>query len=450
MWSYERLAELIEQKINDRRPEELQQRLQYANIFELTRAFAILPPEIQSRFLELIELDKSVRIIKLSLRLGIPLKPFLKKATPEFLVKLIAACDPDDARKLLHLMPDKEAQETLETMPIAEATTIRKLDIYPRDTIGSLMNPNVISLLETLSIKEALEEIRTNVKAEMVFYLYVTDKETHLKGVVSLRKLVTAEPELSVKDIMDTRFVTAQTSMDYQEVKDIFEKTGYLALPVVDFAGKLAGIVSRDDVTQKLQQETENDLFHINRVSPQEFHGAPLHKIIPLRLPWLAASLIGGILNAMILNQYTHLLEVLIVLTVFIPVLLGLGETVATQTSTLIIRGLAIGLLENKQIRSLIYKELFTGLVLGLASGLALGGFAYLWTHTLVVGIILMLSVTLSITVASLVGTIVPLIFKALDIDPALASSSFVLTASDLGTISLYLLIAAQMLSRYH
>ncbi len=447
MRSYERLAEIIEEYIQQKKYDELRHRLEYANTFELTRAFSKLSSGIQCQFLELIELEKSARIMKLSLRLGIPLKSFLNRASKEYVIKLLAACDPDDARILLQLLPNKEAAETLNTMPVAEASTIRKLGIYPGDTTGSLMNPNVISLRETQTLKEALEEIRGNAKAEMVFYLYVTDKDKHLKGVVSLRKLVTSDPGLRVQDIMDTRIVFTRTSMDYQEVREIFEKTGYLALPVLDFAGKLAGMVSRDDVTQKLQQETEAELFHISRVSPQEFHGAPLHKIIPLRLPWLGASLIGGLLNALILSQYTQLLGVLIVLTLFIPVLLGLAETVATQTSTLIIRGIATGLLENNRLRGLIFKELLTGLILGLLSGLLLGTITYLWTQTIIVGIILAISVTISITLATLLGTAIPLIFKALDIDPALASSSFVLTSSDLCTISIYLITSAQLLS---
>jgi magnesium transporter len=259
--------------------------------------------------------------------------------------------------------------------------------------------------------------------------------------------LVLAPPHETVKTIKSKDIISIYVHQSLDEIMEVFEKSDYLAIPVVSKSGKLLGMISRDDVLQRQQDDTEDDLFRLNRVNPEEFRGAPLLKIIPFRLPWLAASMLGGLLNALILSHYTKLLEVVIILSLYIPVLLGLAETVATQTSTLIIRGIETGQLASMRFRQMLFKEIFVGLLLGFISGVILGVLTYLWTGMANIGMILTFSVCLSVTIASIFGTVVPLVMKALKFDPAVASSPFILSGSDICAISIYLYTAALMLS---
>ena len=308
------------------------------------------------------------------------------------------------------------------------------------------MNTKVVALTDDMTVDESLRIIRKHAEAEMVFYLYVLDNEKKLKGVVSLRRLVTSPPHQAIRALMIPSAVSITTDQPIHEISDVFEKTGFLALPVLDSYNRLLGMVSRDDVMERVQKDTEKSFFKISGVSTEEFHGAPIYKIVPFRLPWLGASMIGGLLNAFILNHYTPMLSVVIVLTLYIPVLLGLSETVGTQTATLIVRGLALGQMENREFRRLILKEISTGMILGFLSGITLGLVTYVWLGKTVIVPIVLIAMTLSVTMASLIGTCFPILLKSLKFDPALASSAFILTTTDLCTIIIYLVTATNLL----
>ena len=425
---------------------ELHDRLEWCSILDIIGILTQCSPQDQGTLIKSISPERLPRLFKLLLQLKKPLIPMLLTLKSEDLTLVLSQCPPQEVRMILQLLSAEQQDQVLSSVSPDLIREIKILEQYSGNTAGGLMNPSVFYLYHDLTVEQALQTIRQNTTADMVFYLYITDHKKILKGVLSLRKLVTSEPSQLIKEIMTPAHLSVIATQTVQEVEALFEETSFLALPVTDMDGQLVGLIKKDDISRKLKLDTESDLLKISRVNPEELHGAPIHKIIPMRFPWLGASMIGGLLNAIILSQYTDLLGVVITLTLFIPVLLGLGETVATQTSTLIIRGLALKEFESHQKIKLLTKEILTGLGLGLICGLLLGFVAYLWTGNKMVGLILLITLTNSVTLAGIVGTVVPLTFKAFKYDPALASSAFVLTISDLITLIVYLVTASYFL----
>ena len=447
MKSYERIAVSIKASLDKNEAFRLKEILGWSTNLEITRAFALLKPGFQKQVLESIPVENAAKVLSLALRLRIPLRQLFERLDPSFLAGIISICEPDDAKDLMALLTVLGQQAVKKNLTAKFIEEIDSLTSYVTGTAGSLMNPRVSSLQEEQTVEQALQTIRETVQTNSIFYLYVTDKDGVLTGIVSLRSLVLAPPHDTVKSITSKEILSIYAHQSLDEILEVFEKADYLAIPVVSKSGKLLGMISRDNVLQRKQDDTEDDLFRLNRVNPEEFRGAPLLRIIPFRLPWLIASMFGGLLNALILSHYTKLLEVVIILSLYIPVLLGLAETVATQTSTLIIRGIETGQLASIRFRQMLFKEIFVGLLLGFISGVILGILTYLWTGMANIGMILTFSVCLSVTIASIFGTVIPLVMKALKFDPAVASSPFILSGSDICAISIYLYTAALMLS---
>ena len=283
----------------------------------------------------------------------------------------------------------------------------------------------------------------------MVFYLYITDDDDRLVGVISLRALTTTPSSTKLKDIMIKNIHSIRPETDQEDVARIVAQYNFLAVPVLDSDSKLLGIVTVDDVVDVIREEATEDFLRMAGAGKdREILLKSSWENAKARLPWLFASWIGGIGAASIIGAFENMLANIVALAAFIPVILGMGGNIATQSSTIIVRGMATGRVNIGGEIKLIFKEIKVGLILGSLYGILLGVFAK-FTFTNApdnLGFVVGLSICASMVVAATVGTIIPLILRKLDIDPAIATGPFVTTSIDILGVLFYFLIAGVFL----
>lgn len=373
----------------------------------------------------------------------------LQTLDPPEVATLLTHISSDDMADILHLLPDEMASAVLESLKKEESEEVEELMAYPPDTAAGKMAVNVLSLPETTQVADAIKSIRTAQEAEMVFYLYVTDDLKRLTGVVSLRDLVTAQPDTQLKSIMTHEVVSVTPETDQEEVARQVSRYNLLAVPVVDKDGTLLGIVTVDDVVDVIREEATEDFLQMAGVGrDRELLWKPTMENVRLRLPWLFATWVGGVLVAWISGYFESVLS-LVAIPAFIPVILGMGGNVGTQSSTIIVRGFATGRIHLSQAGVILWRQIRIGLVLGLFYGLLLGLVAS-WRFVDAppqLGLVVGLAIAISMLLATFVGTLVPIVLRRMNVDPAVASGPFVTTSTDLLGIVLYFVIAATLLS---
>ena len=354
----------------------------------------------------------------------------------------------DDVADLIGRLPDDMSDAFLERMKKKDSEEVEDLLRYGDDTAGGIMVPDFIALREDSTAKEAIESLqKEHLDVEMPFYLYAVDEYGKLVGVSSLRQLVVVPPESPLKDFMTTDVFSVQTSMDQEEVAKIVARYNILAVPVVNETNQLVGIVTVDDVIDIFREEATEDILKMAGVSGDEFvETQSVARSTRIRLPWLFASCIGGIIAFFIIGHFEGSLKKLAYLAAFIPIIMGMGGNIGTQTSTIVVRGLATGRLNIRDTWSVVFKELAIGFILGMVYGFLIGMVAQLRYSTIQVAIAVGLAVISSMSVAALVGSLVPMGFARINIDPAVATGPFVTTAIDIISVYFYFEIATTLL----
>ena len=354
----------------------------------------------------------------------------------------------DDVADLIGRLPDDMSDAFLERMKKKDSEEVEDLLRYGDDTAGGIMVPDFIALREDSTAKEAIESLqKEHLDVEMPFYLYAVDEYGKLVGVSSLRQLVVVPPESPLKDFMTTDVFSVQTSMDQEEVAKIVARYNILAVPVVNETNQLVGIVTVDDVIDIFREEATEDILKMAGVSGDEFvETQSVARSTRIRLPWLFASCIGGIVAFFIIGHFEGSLRKLAYLAAFIPVIMGMGGNIGTQTSTIVVRGLATGRLNIRDTWSVVFKELAIGFILGMVYGFLIGMVAQLRYSTVQVAVSVGLAVISSMSVAALVGSLVPMGFARINIDPAVATGPFVTTAIDIISVYFYFEIATTLL----
>jgi len=354
----------------------------------------------------------------------------------------------DDVADLLGHLPEKRSDAIIKRMKKESSEEVEGLLHYGDDTAGGIMVPDFIALRENTTAREAIESLqKEHLDVEMPFYLYVVDENGKLVGVSSLRQLVVVPSETPIRGFMTRDVFSVQTSMDQEEVAKIVARYDILAVPVVDDTNQLVGIVTVDDVIDIIREEATEDILKMAGVGGEEFvETQSVFRSTKIRLPWLFASCIGGIVAFFIIGHFEGSLRKLAYLAAFIPVIMGMGGNIGTQTSTIVVRGLATGRLNIRDAWSVIFKEFAIGCILGVFYGFLVGLVAQLRYSTFQVAISVGLAVISSMSVAALVGSLVPMGFAKINIDPAVATGPFVTTAIDIVSVYFYFKIATTLL----
>ena len=349
----------------------------------------------------------------------------------EDISKLVQEIASDDAAALIDYLPDELSHEVLELMRRRESGQVESLLDYAEQTAGRIMNPNVFACSEDLTVAEAVSALQSAINVEMVFYLYVVDARRHLVGVTSLRRLLLVSPETPLKRIMTPDVFSVRVDTDQEEAARLVASYNLLAIPVVDEENKLAGVITVDDVIDVLKDEATEDLYRLAGVSGDERIETPAFEALKKRLPWLGINLVTAFLAASVVAAFEHTISQATALAVFMPIVAGMGGNAATQTLTVIVRGIALGELSWPNARKALFKESAIGLGNGVVLGVVAALVAWGTKGNPVLGLLLGMAMVCNMFVAATAGTLVPLGLKALKVDPALASSVFITTFTD-------------------
>jgi len=369
--------------------------------------------------------------------------------TPKFMVAVVSEMASDDVADLLEALPEEMANEIRQLMGKEDRDEVDELLQYHPETAGGLMSPDFMALDGELTAGDAIKIVQErSEEMEMSFYLYITHGEGQLAGVISLRELLLHPPYRQLKNIMNSNVTSVTTDTNQDEVAHVISQYNILAVPVVDSGYKLVGIVTVDDIIDVIREEATEDFLQMAGAGKDtEILLKPTLANAMTRAPWLFASWIGGIMAMLIISFFNNELQKVLALAAFIPIINGMGGNIATQSSTIIIRGIATGRVNMQELAKVVFKEMRVGLLLGAVYGSFLGvlaffGYAQYKNLGFVVGLAMFFVMTLAVTVASFV----PLILKRLNFDAAIATGPFVTTSIDILGVLTYFLIAKVLL----
>lgn len=352
----------------------------------------------------------------------------------------------DDTVDVLEEMPANVVDRLLLATDEETRAQINQLLQYPEDSAGSVMNVDYIALRKEMTVAESILKIRqVGINKETIYTCYVTEKRK-LIGQVDVKELLTTSESKTIEEIMDTNLLYAHTTDDQEDVANIINKYGLIALPIVDHEFCMVGIVTVDDAMAVLQEETTEDISIMAGVNPSEetYFGTTILEHVKSRLPWLLFLMLSATITQMIMNSYESALAVMPQIAGFIPMLTGTGGNCGSQSSTLVIRGLAVGEIEFADLFKVIWKEVriavCISVVLAVVNGLRI----------LVMGqgdalVALTIGVTMACTViiAKVVGCTLPLVAKRVGLDPAIMATPLISTLVDISTISVYFAIVS-------
>ena len=361
--------------------------------------------------------------------------------------QIISEMSSDELVDLLGTLDEDEQNEIITNMNTEEVEEVKALLSYDPESAGGIMATEFISIKETDTVNETINYLRTMAPdSETPYYIYVVDDLDVLKGVVPLRQIIVSTPDTLIKDIMIENIISAPVDMDQEEVSHIFEKYGFMAIPVVDHNGEILGIITVDDVMEIMKEEYTEDMFRLAGLDEEEKVAGTVIGAIKSRLPWLLVNLVTATLAAKTVSLFENTIAQIVALATFMPMVAGMGGNAGSQTLTLIIRGIAIGEINYENQADILKKEIAIGIINGLCLGLVVGVLGYFWVGSLAFGFVIGTAMLLNLIVATISGYLVPVLLKKVGIDPALASAVFVTTVTDVLGFFFFLGLATIML----
>lgn len=412
---------------------------------DIAELFALLPPGEQQRLLEILfDLRLAARTLR-ELDPGLQ-KQIMADLPDDRLAVMLARLSADDSVELLRLLDEERRDQILGHVEHGAAIRLRNLMQFGEETAGGIMNPDVVFFRAEESVSDTLARLRELAQRRRIFYLYVTDERGHLAGIVNLWQLVTADADRTLAEIMGTDVVTVQVGTPQEEVARVFARYDLLMVPVLDEDGRLVGAITVDDVIDVIEEEATEDFYRLANLDTDESVSTPIWRSVRLRHLWLQINLLTAFLAAAVVWRFEPSIAKFAVLAVFMPIVPGMGGNAGTQSLTVVVRGLALGELDLRRSAAVILKEAAVGLLNGLGTGLVLALVAYFWERNLILALILLIAETVNLVVAGLAGASIPLLLRRLNLDPALGSSIFVTTATDVSGFLSFLGIATLLL----
>ena len=364
----------------------------------------------------------------------------------------------DDAAEIVEEMPANVVKRILKAADPELRSSINQILRYPEYSAGSMMTTEYVSLRPSMTVEEAILRIRRQgVDKETIYTCYVLDKDRTLLGLVTVKDLLLAEDdEMKIEDIMITNVIFVTTLTDQEEVARMFSKYNFIALPVVDGEGRMVGIATFDDAMDVMEEEATEDMELMSGITPSEkpYLRSSAFELFKNRVPWLMLMMVSATFTGLIITSFEGALAAQVALTAFIPMLMGTGGNSGSQSSVTVIRALSLDELEFRDIGTVLWKELRTSILCGVA--LALVCFAKIWLVdkllfgnpdiTLMVDLVVCLALAVTVVIAKLVGCMLPMAAKAMKLDPAVMASPFISTIVDALSLLVYVLFAKMLL----
>lgn len=357
----------------------------------------------------------------------------------------------DDMIDLLEEMPANVVKKILLNSSNEERKLINQFLNYPQDSAGSIMTIEYVDLKKKMTVKESLAHIKeTGLSKETIYTCYVTDANRKLEGIVSLRKLVVGDEDEVIKDIMEEDVISVNTHDDQEYVASVFRRYGFIALPVVDLENRLTGIITFDDIVGVIDQESTEDFQKMAAMSPSEekYMDASVFTLAKHRIIWLLFLMISATFTGGIIRKFEDVLQSTVLLASFIPMLMDTGGNAGSQSSTLVIRGLALGDIELKDAGKVMWKEFRISIVVGIT--LALANFAriyFLGNAGFLISLTVSITLLLTVMVSKIIGGLLPIVAKKLKIDPAIMAGPLITTIVDAMSLTVYFTIASWILN---
>ena len=355
----------------------------------------------------------------------------------------------DDAVDLIEEMPANVVKRILKAVNKEDRKKINELLQYPDDSAGSIMTTEFVDLKEDMTVEDALEKIRdVGVDSETIYTCYVLDKNRILLGIVNIKDILLAKKHTVIKDLMVTNIISVNTMEDQEEVTKLFDKYDYFALPVVDNENRLVGIITVDDAINVIQDEVSEDFEKMAAISPNEdgYFATSVFKHAKSRIVWLLILMLSAAITGAIITKYEQAFAAVPLLVSFIPMIMGTGGNCGSQSSTLIIRGLATDEIELKDVFKALWKEVRVSLLVGIVLALVNGIRIFLQYQDLQLALVLGLTLIATVALAKSLGCILPLLAKRLKLDPAIMASPLITTLVDIFSILVYFQIATAIM----
>ncbi len=443
----DRIREILE----DETYNQLKEELEGYHEADLADIFQELKPEERLQCFKLIDIEKAADMMEfLPAQIQVEL---LGDLDEDFASRIITKLPHDAAADVLGDMEDDESETYLDKLPHKFSEEVRELLTYNEDSAGGIMNPVTLTVNSDMSVQDVLNYIRIRAIEENLelYYIYVVDKQNHLLGVVSLRKLLTTVADTKVEDIMISDIVKLHVDEHSEYIVDEFMKYQYSALPVVDLYNRLKGMITWDDVHDLFEEETTEEIYQSSGISTEvvdedEILTGNIFNAIRARTPWLFITLLGEFIAVNVAHHFDYTLEILPIVAIFMPLLAGLGGNIGTQSITLMVRGLSTGQVTASSAIHHMFREMFIGLIIGGFFGVLVTLVTWSWQHNVELGIIVGIAMAINMTMATIIGTVTPFALKSIDIDPAVASGPVIATTIDVLGLAIYFSLVSTFL----
>ena len=353
----------------------------------------------------------------------------------------------DDTVDLLEELPANLVNRILDTVSPSDRTLINQLLNYPEDSAGSIMTTEYVDIRETMTVAQTMAHIKeTGIHKETIYTCYVTDHR-RLLGIVSAKDLMTTADDVLIRDLMETEIISVSTHTDKEEVAQLFTKYDFLALPVLDQDERMVGIVTFDDAMDVMVEEATEDITKMAAMSPSEktYFETSVLDHAKHRIAWLLILMFSATITGSIITKYENAFAAIPLLVSFIPMLMDTGGNCGSQSSTLIIRGLALGEIQFSDLFRVMFKEFRVSLIVGIALALANGLRILIMYRNTGLALVIGLSLIATIVISKLIGCVLPLVAKKLHMDPAIMASPLITTLVDTCSILIYFTIATQV-----
>lgn len=355
----------------------------------------------------------------------------------------------DDIVDFIEEMPANVVKKVLKNTTPDRRKLINRLLSYPEFSAGSIMTTEFVDLKKELTVKQAIERIRhIGFDRETINTMYVIDDNRRLEGIIEIRKLLLTNESALVSSLMDVNYVYIKTIDDQEDVAALFKKYGYLSMPVVDNEHRLVGIITVDDVLEVIEEENEEDFAKMNALAPsdEEYLSSSVVDLAKKRIYWLLFLMISATFTGIIIRRYEEVLNSVVILASFIPMLMDTGGNAGSQASTLIIRGLALGELQLRDFAKIIWKEFRISLLVGvILSSINFLRLYFFEKMSLNVSLTVCISMLLIVILAKVIGGVLPLLAKRLKMDPAIMAGPLITTVVDTFALVIYFNIASQL-----
>lgn len=356
----------------------------------------------------------------------------------------------DDTVDLIEEMPSNIVPKILKAVSKEDRKTINELLKYPEDSAGSIMTTEFIDLKEHMTVEQALQRIRDiGTDSETIYTCYVLNNNRILEGIINIKDILLADKNSIVKNLMETNIISVVTTEDKENVAKKFDKYDFYALPVVDNEKRLVGIVTVDDAINVLQDEVSEDFEKMAAMQPSEegYFETSVFKHAKNRILWLLILMLSAAVTGGIITNYETAFAAVPLLVSFIPMIMGTGGNCGSQSSTLIIRGLATDEIELKDIFKVLWKEIRVAIIVGIALAIVNGLRIFIQYKNLQMSIVIGLTLIVTVSVAKMLGCLLPLLAKKLKLDPAIMATPLISTLVDISSLIVYFKIATAIIN---